>query len=60
VRINESTTLTSDIPSQQARDYYVAQHVVLSFPPNACQVLPLDKDAVELAQLAEAEEAEKV
>jgi hypothetical protein len=33
---------------------------VLSFPPNACQVLPLDKDAVELAQLAEAEEAEKV
>ena len=55
VRVNESTTLTADVPSQQARDYYVAQHVVLSFSPNACQVLSLDKDAVELARLAEAE-----
>jgi len=59
VRINESTTLTADVPSQQARDYYVAQHVVLSFPPGACQVLPVDKEAVELEKLAEAEE-EKV
>jgi len=59
VRINESTTLTADVPSQQARDYYVAQHVVLSFPPGACQVLPVDKEAVELGKLAEAEE-EKV
>jgi len=59
VRINESTTLTADVPSQQARDYYVAQHVVLSFPPGACQVLPVDKEAVELERLAEAEE-EKV
>ena len=55
VRVNESTTLTADIPSQQARDYYVAQHVVLSFSPGACQVLSLDKEAAELAQLAEAE-----
>ena len=55
VRVNESTTLTADVPSQQARDYYVAQHVVLSFSPNACQVLSLDKDAAELARLAEAE-----
>jgi putative spermidine/putrescine transport system ATP-binding protein len=59
VRINERTTLTADVPSQQARDYYVAQHVVLSFPPGACQVLPVDKEAVELEKLAEAEE-EKV
>ena len=59
VRINESTTLTADVPSQQARDYYVAQHVVLSFPPGACQVLPVDKEAVELERLAEAAE-EKV
>jgi putative spermidine/putrescine transport system ATP-binding protein len=55
VRVNESTTLTADVPSQLARDYYVAQHVVLSFSPGACQVLSLDKDAAELAQLAEAE-----
>src|SRR2546421_778512 len=55
VRVNESTTLTADVPSQQARDYYVAQHVVLSFSPGACQVLSLDKEAAELAQLAEAE-----
>ncbi len=59
VRVNESTTMTADVPSQQARDYYVAQRVVLSFPPDACQVLPLDKEAVELERLAEAEE-EKV
>jgi putative spermidine/putrescine transport system ATP-binding protein len=59
VRINESTTLTADVPSQQARDYHVAQHVVLSFPPGACQVLPVDKEAVELERLAEAVE-EKV
>ena len=59
VRINESTTLTADVPSQQARDYYVAQHVVLSFLPGACQVLPVDKEAVRLEKLAEAAE-EKV
>ncbi len=59
VRVNESTTLTADVPSQQARDFFVAQHVTLSFPPDACQVLPLDKEAVELERLAEAEE-EKV
>lgn len=59
VRVNESTTMTADVPSQQARDYYVAQRVVLSFPPGACQVLPLDKETVELERLAEAEE-EKV
>jgi len=37
----------------------VAQHVVLSFPPSACQVLPVDKKAVELERLTEAAE-EKV
>ena len=51
--------MTADVPSQQARDYYVAQRVVLSFPPDACQVLPLDKEAMELERLAEAE-GEKV
>jgi putative spermidine/putrescine transport system ATP-binding protein len=56
VRINESTTLTADVPSQQAQDFFVAQHVVLSFPPDACQVLALDKEAKELEKLGEAEE----
>ena len=54
VRMNESMTLTADVPSQQARDYFVAQNVILSFPPNACQVLPLDATKDELEKLAEA------
>src|SRR5204862_4690622 len=55
VRVNEGTTLTADVPSQQARDFYVAQPVMLTFPPNACQVLPLDTEATELERLAEEE-----
>jgi putative spermidine/putrescine transport system ATP-binding protein len=55
VRVNEETTLTADVPSQQVRDYFVAQQVVLSFPPDACQVLPLDAREAELEKLVEAE-----
>lgn len=55
VRVNEGTTLTADVPSQQARDFYVAQPVVLSFLPDACQVLPLDAEATEMARMAEEE-----
>jgi putative spermidine/putrescine transport system ATP-binding protein len=55
VRVQQDTTLTADIPSQQARDYFVAQHVVLSFPPDACQVLPLDTHEAGLEKLAETE-----
>jgi len=55
VRVNDETTLTADIPSQQARNYFVAQNVTLSFPPEACQVLPLDAREVEVEKLAEAE-----
>ncbi len=55
VRVNDSAILTADIPSQQARDYFVAQHVQLSFPPQACQVLPLESQETELESLAEAE-----
>ena len=39
VRVDEATLLTADVPSQQARGYDTGQEVVLSFPPNACQVL---------------------
>jgi putative spermidine/putrescine transport system ATP-binding protein len=57
VHVNEGTTLTADVPSQQARDFYVAQTVVLSFPPEACQVLPLVAGEAELKPM---EEVEKV
>ena len=55
VHVNEGSTLTADIPSQQARDYFVAQRVVLAFPPEVCQVLPLDAHETELEKLAETE-----
>jgi putative spermidine/putrescine transport system ATP-binding protein len=55
VRVSDSAILTADIPSQHARDYFVAQHVQLSFPPQACQVLPVESQEAELASLAEAE-----
>jgi len=55
VRVNEQTTLTADIPSQQARDFFVAQHVVMTFPSEACQVLPLDMSEVKLVEQAETE-----
>jgi len=55
VRVSDSAILTADIPSQQARDYFVAQRVQLSFPPQACQVLPVESQEIELENLAEAE-----
>ena len=55
VRTNEGSALTADIPSQQARDFYVAQHVLLTFPPDACQVLPMDAQEVGLVKQAETE-----
>jgi putative spermidine/putrescine transport system ATP-binding protein len=42
VRVNESTLLTADIPSQQARDFAVAASTFVAFPASACQVLLLD------------------
>ena len=56
VRVTNDTILTADIPSQQARDFYVAEKVVLSFAPTACQVLPLDGTAITMVQAAETEE----
>lgn len=55
VRVSDSAILTADISSQQARDYFVAQHVQLTFPPQACQVLPVESQETELESLAEAE-----
>ena len=55
VQVNDHTTLTADIPSQQARDFFVAQHVIMSFPREACQVLPLDIGDVKLVKQAETE-----
>lgn len=42
VQVNTETTLVADVPSQQAREFYVAQQVRLSFQPSACQILRLD------------------
>ncbi|HZU03207.1 MAG TPA: TOBE domain-containing protein [Ktedonobacteraceae bacterium] len=56
MNVDSGTILTADVPSQQARNYDTGQKVVLSFPPDACQVLPLDTRDVELERLAEAEE----
>ena len=55
VRTEQGNSLTADIPSQQARDNYVAQHVILTFAPEACQVLPLDSEEAQLVKQAEAE-----
>ncbi|HLX59055.1 MAG TPA: TOBE domain-containing protein, partial [Ktedonobacteraceae bacterium] len=55
VRTDQGNDLTADIPSQQARDSFVAQRVILTFPPEACQVLPLDSEEARLVKQAEAE-----
>ena len=55
VRLDDKTTLTADIPSQQARNYDVGQQVFLTFPPTACQVLPVDVQEEELEKLVDAE-----
>jgi len=57
VQVNEETTLTADVPSQQARGFYVAQPVTLSFSPQVCQVLPLGTEAKEIEEMVEAEKA---
>ena len=56
VRVTNDTVLTADVPSQQARGFYVAEKVVLSFAPTACQVLPLDSSANTMLKAAETEE----
>ena len=55
VRTEQGNSLTADIPSQQARDNFVAQHIMLSFAPEACQVLALDSEETQLVKQAEAE-----
>ncbi|MHB8599085.1 MAG: ABC transporter ATP-binding protein [Ktedonobacteraceae bacterium] len=55
VRTDAGNSLTADIPSQQARGNFVAQRVLLTFTPAACQVLPLDSQEAKLAKQAEAE-----
>jgi putative spermidine/putrescine transport system ATP-binding protein len=52
VRVDDQTTLTADIPSQQAREYTLAQHVLVTFSPDACLVLPLDEQEVRLVKEA--------
>lgn len=56
VQVNAETTLTADVPSQQARGLDVGQPVRLSFSPQACQVLPLDTQAKEMKEMVETEQ----
>ncbi len=53
VQVNAAMTLIADVPSQQAREFYVAQQVKLSFLPSACQVLPLNAGSKEMEKLSE-------
>lgn len=53
VRVDEHTTLTADIPSQLAHSYTVAQQVVVTFAPDACQVLSLGEQTLGTAEKAE-------
>ncbi len=55
IQLGSQEKMTADIPSRIARDYSVAQHVQVSFPPEACQVLPLESTGVPASQLLEAE-----
>ena len=55
VLINDSTTLTADIPNHLSKSFEVGHKVQLSFSPDDCQVLPIDSRGHELRQLAEAE-----
>jgi putative spermidine/putrescine transport system ATP-binding protein len=42
IRLDQQGELTADIPSRLVGDYIVGQRVHLWFPPEACQILPLD------------------
>lgn len=59
VHAGEDSVLIADVPSQQARGYAVGQHVTLSFPSSACQVLPLATAEATMKKAVE-EEAEAV
>jgi putative spermidine/putrescine transport system ATP-binding protein len=55
VCVDDGQILTADIPSQQVGGYETRQRVVMSFPPAACQVLPLDTTTTEPVRQIETE-----
>jgi putative spermidine/putrescine transport system ATP-binding protein len=55
IHVHDDLTMIADIPNQQSRDFFVAQHVVVSFSPDACQVLSLDSSEARPAHQAEKE-----
>jgi putative spermidine/putrescine transport system ATP-binding protein len=55
IHVHDDLTMIADIPNQQSRDFFVAQHIVVSFSPEACQVLSLDSNEARLVQQAEKE-----
>ena len=59
VHVDGDTTLTADIPNQHARSFETGQRVVLSFAPDACQVLPIDSRGHELKTVSRSREGIK-
>ena len=55
VVVNDSTTLTADMPNHQAKHFAVGQKVLVSFAPDDCQVLAIDSRDRELKEIVEAE-----
>lgn len=53
VHVNEHLKLTADIPSQQAREFAVAQSVIMTFPATACQILPIEAQQATQLQVVE-------
>lgn len=55
VRVNAQLSLIADLPSQQAREFSVADAVLATFPATACQILPLEGSETEQVQASEAD-----
>jgi putative spermidine/putrescine transport system ATP-binding protein len=55
IQLSEQGKLTADIPSRLVEGYTVGHRVQVSFPPEACQVLPLDQASQAVSSLLEVE-----
>lgn len=50
VKTQDDELVTVDVSNQQARDLFVAQSIVMTFSPESCYVLPLQKKTQEYIQ----------
>ncbi|HEX9036705.1 MAG TPA: ABC transporter ATP-binding protein [Ktedonobacterales bacterium] len=60
VRTDDGAVLMADVPSQRAQPLSVGQAVSVSFPPEACQALPLGEPATARQRIASTAEEEDV